>query len=280
MLQDLDTTLRTMLDDAAAPTELRNADVSFETPDKNFTPGQATINLFLYEVRENRELRDPEPIRRQVGPNIMRRPPPLRVDCTYMVTTWSSLSGAAKIAEEHQLLAQALVWLTRFPTIPAGFLQGGLVAQRFPPPTLVAQMDNNKSAGEFWTALGTSPRPAFSLLVTIALDLDVEVSEGPPVITKEMRLQQIEPATPFDTFFEIAGTIANANTGAPIADAAVTLVELDRETRSDAEGRFRFAGIVAGSYTLRAAATGFTTQNSAVAVPGAAANAYDVDLTP
>ena len=38
MFQDLDTTLEAMLDDAAAPTDLRNADVSFDTPDKDYKP--------------------------------------------------------------------------------------------------------------------------------------------------------------------------------------------------------------------------------------------------
>jgi hypothetical protein len=57
MIRDLDDTLKAILDDPASPTELRNADVSFEAPDKSFAPAQATVNLFLYEVKENRELR-------------------------------------------------------------------------------------------------------------------------------------------------------------------------------------------------------------------------------
>jgi hypothetical protein len=179
MIRDLDDTLRVILDDPLGPTELLNADVSFETPDKNFAPAQATVNLFLYEVKENRELRDPVPITEIVGNTFIKRTPPLRVDCTYIVTTWSNQVGAARVAEEHRLLSQALLWLSRFPIIPAGFLQGSLVNPPFPHPTMVAQMDGNKNMGEFWSALGSPPRPAFYLVVTIAMDLGVQMPEGP-----------------------------------------------------------------------------------------------------
>src|SRR6266550_6358218 len=127
MFQDLDSTLTAILNDPAMPASLvnlKNADKSFVTPDKNFAPGQKTVNLFLYEVKENRQLRDPEPIVERVGTTFVQRPPPLRVDCCYLVTTWSSRGGAVGVAEAHELLAQALLWLSRFPTVPSTYLQG------------------------------------------------------------------------------------------------------------------------------------------------------------
>lgn len=286
MFQDLDSTLKKILGDAGAPSALRNADVSFEPPDKSFAPTQPTVNLFLYEVKENRELRDPEPIVAMSGGTFVRRMPPLRVESVYLVTTWSDKAGAAKIAEEHLLLGQAIAWLSRFPVIPASFLQGSLAAppQPFPPPTMVAQMDANKNAGEFWSALGSTPRPAFYLSVTISIDLGIETPEGPPVVTKEMVLKEKMPqGTPepvlADTF-EIGGTIRDANTLGPIEGAQVTLLELQIVSITDAAGHFRFGDLNADNYTLRAAASGFTTQDVAVVIPGAALNAYDINLSP
>ena len=52
MFHDLDSILTAILDDTTAPTELRDADVSFETPDRNVAPGQPTESLFLFEVPE------------------------------------------------------------------------------------------------------------------------------------------------------------------------------------------------------------------------------------
>ncbi len=192
MFQDLDSTLTKILDDAAMTaasmvpplTELLNAEVSFITPDRTFPPSvsQATVNLFLYDVKENRELRDPVPILEKVGNSFIRRVPPVRVDCSYIVTSWSNATAGNQVVEEHRLLAQALLWLSRFPTIPPPYLQGGLTIQPFPLATMVAQMDANKNAGEFWSALGIAPRPAFYLTVTIALELSLE-DTGPLVLT-------------------------------------------------------------------------------------------------
>ena len=112
---------------------LREADVSFETPDKEYAPDRTTLNLFLHEVSENRDLRDPEPIYTLEQGTYKRRTPPLRIDCCYLVTAWSSKSGAQRAAEEHQLLGQALAWLSRFGTIPGDLFSR--VARR---PTLSA----------------------------------------------------------------------------------------------------------------------------------------------
>jgi len=287
MFRDLDDTLRTILDDAGAPNELRNADVSFETPDKNFAPGQPTINLFLYEVQENRVLRDPVPINEIVGGVFVRRMPPLRVDCRYLVTAWSNQLGAARIAEEHRLLAQALVWLSRFTTVPPGFLQGSLATQPFPPPTLIAQPEGNQEQGEFWSALGIFPRPAFRVTVTIAMDLNVSVAEGPPVVTKEIDLTQTKwdgnkfvPVGPMETWYEIGGTVRDANTLAVIPDAQVSIANTDRVAITDAAGHFTFTLLLAGNYTLDATAVGFQPANKNIVVPAAVLNDYDINMTP
>ena len=286
MFHDLDATLREILDDGGAPAQLQAADKSFEPPNKAFAPALPTVNLFLYEVKENRVLRDPMPIIAQVGGVFVRRIPPLRVDCTYLITTWSNQPGATGVAEEHQLLGQALAWLSRFPIIPEPFLQGSLAVppQPFALPTMVAQMEDGKSAGEFWSALGSVPRPAFHLTVTISMDLGLETPEGPPVVTSETILKEkmppgvVEPVLS-DTFL-IGGTIRVDGTPDPIPNAEVTLVELGFITTTDAEGQFTFTGLDAGNYTLHIVAAGFTTVDTPIVVPGAVLNAYDVNLTP
>ncbi len=280
MFDDLDSTLKTILDDAAAPPELLNAEVSFETPEKSFAPSQPTVNLFLFEVKENRARRDQAPFSKKVDDLFVRRRPPLRVDCTYLVTTWSNLTGPDKVVEEHRLLGQALKWLSRFGTVPEGFLQGELLEQVFAPITLAARMDGKPNVGEFWSALGTAPRPAFTLLATIAMELDIEVPEGPPVVTKEIRLEIKERPGTRETDYEIAGTVRDATTLAAIANAEVTLMELNRVVHTDQAGHFRFSGLEANTYTLRTTASGFATLDKSITVPGTIVNAYDVDLTP
>lgn len=279
MLQDLDSTLEAILNDPAAPLALQNADVSFITPDQAFVPQQNSVNLFLYELRENRRLRDPEPIHELNANQWFRRRPPVRVDCTYLVTAWSTNTGANRVAEEHQLLGQGLYWLSRFDVIPDAVLQGSLVGQPYPPPAMVAQTEAGQRLSELWGALGQAPRPAIQLVVTISIDLDVAILAGPPVVTKEIRLEQIAVPGSQEIWFAIAGTVRNNNTQAPINGATLTLVEVEKSTTTDAAGHFRFSPLAAGAYTLRTQA-GVTTLDQAIQVPGAVLNAYDVALVP
>jgi hypothetical protein len=171
MFQDLDATLEAILDDPAAPADLRSAEVSFEAPDKDFKPAQPVVNLFFYEVQENRELRNNAPVMERVGDQYISRQPPMRLNCTYLVTAWSTKTGGLKAEEEHRLLGLALLWLSRFPVIQDDYLRGSLKnpPQMYPPPAMVAQAKEDQGMGQFWTALGISPRPAFSLTVTITI---------------------------------------------------------------------------------------------------------------
>jgi hypothetical protein len=169
VFQDLDSTLSAILNDPALTLNYTGKQ-EFCDAGQQLLPGTANCELLSHEVKENRQLRNPEPIVERVA-SFVQRPPPLRVDCCYLVTTWSTQAAAVGVAEAHGLLAQSLLWLSRFPTLPSTYLQGGLANQPHPPPTLVAQMDGRKNLGEFWFALGIPPRPAFHLTVTISMEL-------------------------------------------------------------------------------------------------------------
>jgi hypothetical protein len=194
VFQDLDETLKAVLDDAAAPADLRAADVSFDTPDRDYRPAEPTVNLFLHDVMENRSLRDEARVLAKAGDGYTSRLPSLRVDCTYLATAWSAQSGGLKAAEEHRLLGLALQWLSRFPVLDDRFLRGSLKTppQPYPLMATVAQAQENRSTGEFWTALGIAPRPAFPLSVTITVEPYDEVEELPAVQEIHVQIQQIQ----------------------------------------------------------------------------------------
>lgn len=258
MFQDLDTTLQQMLDDPGMPpalADLRNADISFETPDRSFAPAQTTLNLFLYEVKENRELRNAEPVIQHIGNTSFRRRPPLRVDCSYMISAWSNANGGARVAAEHRLLSLALLWLSRFTTVPQHYLQGSLAVQPFPPPTMVAQIDPNRNTGEFWSALGIPPRTAFYLTVTIAMDLDVEV-EDVQVTTVIAWYQHDRDQATRQEWINIGGVLTDA-AEKPVKDAWVRLEPNGVSTKTDEQGCFVLMRIRRGTnYILRAGQPG------------------------
>lgn len=274
MFRDLDSSLTSLLNDPAMASpaivpplnELLNADISFLTPDNTFNPALPTINLFLYETKENRELRDPVPIIERLGTTYIRKSSPIRMDCSYIVTTWSNKVDAARVAEEHRLLAQTILWLSRFPTIPVTYLQGTLIGQPFPLPMYVAQLDPNKNAGEFWDALNIPPRPAFYLTVTIAMSLGLQI-DGPIVTTTLTNYQQDGNAATAEEWINLGGQVTTM-AGQAIVDAWVRLEPLSRVERTDSEGRFVFVKVRRGNnYAIRVRAIGLGERLRAIEVP-------------
>jgi hypothetical protein len=189
MIRDLSETLRAALDDEVLKDrfkELFDAQVSFDRPDEGFMPAQATIDLFMYDVREDMELRVAEPlIARQNGQALIHRPP-LRVTCSYLVTAWPA-TGPDLTLQEHRLLSQALQVFAAMPTIPWKYLQGSLQGQEPPLPLVTARMDRVKEPYEFWTAIGNKIRPSITVTATIGMDLS-EPEVAPIAISHELRL--------------------------------------------------------------------------------------------
>jgi uncharacterized protein DUF4255/carboxypeptidase family protein len=280
MFDDLDASLVQLINDApiAELPELHNADVAFVTPESAFSPSQPTVDLFLYEVRENRDKRDSRPIVERDGDRFTSRPAPLRADCAYIVTTWGAGAPAAtRVAAEHKLLGQALSWVSRFGTLPDRYLQGSLGApdRIYPPPALAAQSDPNQNAGDFWVAMGIPPRPAFGLTVTVELSLGGP-SGGTLVSTHIGAFAAAgDPDAPW---LGIGGRIVDT-AGDGIEHAVVDVLDLDLRTRSGFEGRYAFPRVPPGAHTIRVVGRGFTPKTQPLAVPGRPED-YLVELTP
>ena len=66
----------------------------------------------------------------------------------------------------------------------------------------------------------------------------------------------------------LAGRVTDS-TGRPIVDARVTVLEANRSTTTDAEGRFRIGGIPEGTYGISIAAIGFRPRVYRLALTGA-----------
>ncbi len=187
MFQSLDQTIKIILE-KGLPSAIT---ISFATPDHQFPPSGVTlpaINLFLYDVRENRELRSTEwRTERHSDGTYIRKRPPVRVDCAYLVTAWPSSDVRNPAEDEHSMLAEVMKVLLRYPTIPHEALQGELRSQELPLPVLSLQAGRLQSPSEFWQAMG-KPKAALHFTVTIGVDADEPVAAAPPVT--DMRVEK------------------------------------------------------------------------------------------
>lgn len=276
-------TQRTLPSEPRLPPELAGARIAFDRPGENFTPGQTTVDLFLYDIRENLDLRSAQPtIERINGQAVRRRPPPMRVGCTYLITAWP-VGGADLPLQEHRLLAQTLQVFARYPTIPAVFLQDSLKDQEPPLPLLTAQPDGLKEPAEFWSAIGGRLRPSLSVTVTIGLEV-FSAKEIPLVTAETIRIGQRvgdeRPMAAAEQRFRIGGRVLAADGGA-IKGAAVSLLEAGLSATTGADGRYVIGPVPPGRHRLRAQ-SGALTRTVTVTIPlppTSPPGNYDVRLT-
>jgi hypothetical protein len=243
MLNDLDETLRALLfQDLPRVTERIGQDgfdVLFDVPNREFRSRltRPTISLFLYNIQENRDLRGRTwGVSRRTGAVETKRPP-VRLDCSYMVTAWSN-----EVEDEHRLLAGAARVLFRNPVLPEAVLQGAL-ADGIEITTEVAQPENFKDVVDIWSVLDNDLHPSVRVTVTIPLEVDVSY-DAPPVIDRS-RIAQMGPpqwraigTSPL----RVEGVLQRD--GGPVSGA---LIRADySSTTTDAEGAFSLDHVTPG----------------------------------
>ena len=194
MIDDLDRTMETLLERELPPDLVSQITISFVMPDDQFPPSSVTlpaVDLFLYDVRENRELRDNDWIvERSSDGTTTKRRPPVRVECSYLVTAWASDSSTTPALDEHRLLSEVMRVLLRHPTMPPAVLQGSLQGQKPPLPAITLQPGRLQSMGEFWQALGGKPKAALNYTVTFSAEVHRPVEA--PVVTDKMLKFRVE----------------------------------------------------------------------------------------
>jgi hypothetical protein len=269
MLSELDDTIRHLLtvEGQFDPTEV---DISFEIPNRDWSKGisKPTINCYLFDIREHRDLRHSGAMLEAKGSNgASRRRLPMFVGLTYLITAWTRV-----VEDEHRLLFHALSTLMRFGVIPDQHVHGALRGHELPIHTQIAQPDGVlKSPGEFWTALENHLKPSINYLVFLALDFD-RLPAGPPVLSNTVRFQSIS-GTVREEVLRFGGTLRDAN-AAPVVGAEVWVEGHRDAVRTDVDGRFLLHVPSPGRYTLVARGeTGL--QRRDVDVP---ANEFDLTL--
>lgn len=259
MITDLDETIRQLLKEEL-PIKNNEIEVSFDQPKRENSAKwtKPTVNLFLYDLRENNVLRQhqwEQIANANRGDNRNRRKrSPMRVDCFYMLTTW-----AADPEDEHRLLSRCLLALFRFPVLPDDRLVGSL---RNPPYDIQARLashDKLTNPAEVWSALDNEMRPSISYVITLALDPWTEVKDDSIVRTLTLRSGQSNTLPRYQRLIEetreelsfIGGTVRDtAQDGAPVAGIEVAIKGTGLFDTTDEQGRFTLGSLPRGQYTL------------------------------
>lgn len=172
MIPDIDEALRKLLI-LEIPIKDNEVDILFDQPKRDWASriSKPTINLFLFDIRENLRLRGSEQftrVDRDDGTVELRRNP-VRMDFRYLLTTWIK-----DPEDEHLLLASALMGLLRNPFLPEHSISDQLKKQPVPIPLEVANFP--PEAGpvdkftDLWGVLDNEMRPGIILTITLSLD--------------------------------------------------------------------------------------------------------------
>jgi len=268
MISDLDETIKQLLTKKGAldPAEV---DIKFETPDREWSASvsKPTINVYLYDIRENLQLRGTEwTITKDTNGNATRKKNPSRIDFAYLITVWTS-----DIVDEHRLLWHVLQTLFRYRKLPDDVMSGQLLEQIYPIKTHAAQPDglfNNPA--DFWSAMDNKIKPSINYVVTLPLDADIAFT-APEVKTKILEVKP--PDTDVERLVQVTGKVHEA--GKPtqvIAEAKVVAKEAGMTAVTDEEGHYSFLKLATGEHTFQVLVSGKKVQETSVIVPSASYN--------
>jgi hypothetical protein len=258
-------------------------DIKFDQPKREWSSrlSKPTINLFLFDIRENLRLRGAEQYRtinRPDGVSEIKRNP-VRMDLRYLMSAW-----VKDPEDEHLLLASAINGLLRNPFLPEKFLTKNLKNQPAPMPLEVATFPPEAGPidkfSEIWGVLDNEMRPGILLTVTVSFD-PYKPMEFKQVKTREISFFQDNADTKPDLetrnvskkYRTVAGTIKSEKYSP--SSLSLILVETQKPVEISDEGKYALQKIADGEYHLDILFNQKVLKRHKLVVP---ANNYDIQI--
>lgn len=179
MIHEVDEALRRLVrGDALAGADV---EVVFDAPTKDWAARRnaPTVNLYLYDIREDLRRRERGLINEYDADGIVtsRHLPPRHVKLSYLLTAWTQ-----RPEDEHRLLSALLSCLLGYESIPAELLEGPLAELGLPVPLTVAlPPPEDRAFADVWSALGGELKPSLDVVATVPVDAGKRYRAGPPV---------------------------------------------------------------------------------------------------
>lgn len=179
MIHEVDEALRRLVrGEALAGSDV---DVVLDAPTKDWAARRnaPTVNLYLYDIREDLRRRERGLINEYGadGAVTSRHMPPRHVKLSYLLTAWTQ-----RPEDEHRLLSSLLTCLLGYESIPIGLLNGPLAELELPVPMTVAlPPPEDRAFADVWSALGGELKPSLDVVVSAPVDAGKRYPAGPPV---------------------------------------------------------------------------------------------------
>lgn len=179
MIQDVDETLRALVKREALNGS--QVEIAFDAPTRDWSARRnaPTVNLYLYDIREDMTRRDAAmaPVRSDEGYVAGHRPIPRRYKLSYLLTAWTQ-----RPEDEHRLLAACLGALIKYDVLAPADMHGALSEQPIPALVTVAlPLGPDRSIADIWSAMGGEMKPSLDVVVTVPFVVSREVAAGAPV---------------------------------------------------------------------------------------------------
>ncbi|BCW71111.1 DUF4255 domain-containing protein [Arthrobacter sp. NicSoilB8] len=178
MIAQIDDALRTLVrNEALGGSEV---DVVFDAPTKDWAARRnaPTVNLYLYDIREDvrRRERGLSEQRGDDGYVRTRRPAPRHFKLSYLVTAWTQ-----RPEDEHRLLDQLLRCFLKYDALPDDLVVGPLAETGLVVPVTVGlPPPEDRAFADVWSALGGELKPSLDIVVIAPVDTGIVYQAGPP----------------------------------------------------------------------------------------------------
>jgi hypothetical protein len=196
MINEVDASLRNLV--SAEVANGTDVEVLFEAPTRDWASrrNSPTIDLFLYDIREDTKRRTVGRFERrdERGAVVERLTLPRYFKLAYLMTAWTQ-----RPEDEHRLLSAIVTCFVRFDVIPQSALtpllreRGCPIALQFayPPP-------EDRQVSDVWTSLGGDLKASIDLVVTLpiqpesAIDIATKVMEPLRLHTRAQKTLDVE----------------------------------------------------------------------------------------
>lgn len=169
-MHNLNQSLKKLIEYHFNKSSVANIKISFAAPDDNFHPDGASVNVFLYDIRENLDLRHGKSpyVKKYSGESYVRvQDSPTHVNFSYIITAWGGDNNGYDTTES--MISILLQILLLYSCIPKEFLAGGLEDILPLPKLQVLHPTYLQGIGEFWSALKGKPKPIIHCTLTMPI---------------------------------------------------------------------------------------------------------------